>query len=127
MQILSDVMVCIEQLENGRISGKIMSPYEKNPVFFTNAADMLLMIDRIFDKVERESKTGEKLCQYHSFKEFSACRGRKGTFFFRILYRQYHTMQGTFFCSLFSRKPVIFRSTVELAYYIQDVVKLLEE
>lgn len=127
MQIFSNVIVCVEQIENGSLSGEIWFPYEENAVSFYSTIDMFLKINYMFDRVERVFEENHKVYQYHSYKDYSGFRRKKIMFLLRIISRQYETMQGTFFNGTFLKKPVPFRSTVELGYYIHELVQMMEK
>lgn len=127
VRVLPDVMVFVERAEHESLAGKILFPYEEDAVPYENTAEMLLKIDEMFERAETGYKKDGRLRQYHTFKEFSGIRGGRTVFFLRILYRQNGNMQGTFFSGKFSRRPMTFRSTMELGYYIRELTQLLEE
>lgn len=127
MRILPDVMVCVEEIRNMTLSGSILFPYEVCAVPFENTADMILKIDGMFEKAEKVVREERMLYQYHDFKDFSGIRGKREVFFLRVLYRREGNMQGTFFSGRLKRRPVAFRSTMELTYYLRELTELLEE
>lgn len=126
-RILPDVMVCVEQVRDAVLSGRVLFPYKRYPVPFENAADLIMKIDRMFVQAETAVRENRELFQYHSFKDFSGISQEKAVFFLRILYRRNENMQGTFFSGKLSHRPATFRSTMELAYYLRELTEVLEE
>ena len=127
VRILPDVMICVEEIRNMTLSGRILFPYEVCAIPFENTADMILKIDGMFEKAEKVVREKRKLWQYHDFKDFSGIRGKRDVFFLRILYRKDQNMQGLFFSGRLKGRPMAFRSTMELTYYLHELTELLEE
>lgn len=127
VRIHSDVMVCVDEIRNMTLAGRILFPYEVCAIPFENTADMILKIDGMFEKAEKTVRKEQTLWQYHDFKDFSGIRGKRDVFFLRVLYRNDQNMQGLFFSGRLRRRPMAFRSTMELTYYLRELTELLEE
>ena len=75
------INMCIDNIDDGELSGRIYHCYSKEPWKFTNILQLIeLAVDRL-DKVR-------------SPEDFIENRGQKGTFFLNVRYRQNSSWQG---------------------------------
>lgn len=127
-----DIKVCIQAIEGPVLSGSIYHCCLENEQYFTDVADMVIKVDKILDFIkfpdaepERRTIKPKKTApldppQYcHDFKEFSAARKERFSFFLKIRYRQNVSWQGSVRFSG-DRNSYQFRSVLELMGYIRE-------
>lgn len=101
------VNVCVDEDENGELSGRIYHCYDENPVPFANVIRMVESMEDLYDRIafpqastktrvfsntkKRTSGNKEKV---KKAKDVAAQRGKLGTFLVSVRYRQNSSWQG---------------------------------
>lgn len=95
------INMCIDNINDGELSGRIYHCYSKEPWKFTNILQLIELADDFFDKLEfPQASTSarsftstqfscvDQLDKVRSPEDFIENRGQKGTFFLNVRYRQ---------------------------------------
>jgi len=45
------INICVDEIKNGEISGRIYHYYDKEPELFYNAVELLMKVEELFDKI----------------------------------------------------------------------------
>ena len=101
------INMCIDNINDGELSGRIYHCYSKEPWKFTNILQLIELADDFFDKLEfPQASTSarsftstqfsgvDRLDKVRSPEDFIENRGQKGTFFLNVRYRQNSSWQG---------------------------------
>lgn len=121
------IVNCIDGIEQGSFFGRIYHSYSDEPCNYTDIKEMLLILDRFFDKIQfpaasTESRTFFKLNRKSGRKERVKLmqdqqvlnrRGGQATFIIQVQYRQNATWQGKIVWAE-ENKTQHFRSALEL-------------
>ena len=95
------INMCIDNINDEELSGRIYHCYSKEPWKFTNILQLIELADDFFDKLEfPQASTSarsftsiqfsgvDRLDKVRSPEDFIENRGQKGTFFLNVRYRQ---------------------------------------
>ena len=101
------INMCIDNINDGELSGRIYHCYSKEPWKFTNILQLIELADDFFDKLEfPQASTSarsftstqfsgvDRLDKVRSPEDFIENRGQKGTCFLNVRYRQNSSWQG---------------------------------
>lgn len=107
------IVVCVDSVTDGEVSGRFYHCYEKEPVMYDSAVDFVMKADRFYDEIAfpqastraRSFMDGKKLPSGQSYnvkrpdkvvspKELLAYNGDVGTFALNVGFRQNSTWQG---------------------------------
>jgi len=101
------INICIDNINNGELSGRLYHCYGKEPRKFANILQFLEITDDFFDKlnfpqastsartfISPQSPEDDNLEKTISPEEAAKNRGEKGTFFLNVKYRQNSSWQG---------------------------------
>ena len=101
------INMCIDNINDGELSGRIYHCYSKEPWKFTNILQLIELADDFFDRLEfPQASTSarsftstqcsgvDRLDKVQSPEDFIENRGQKGTFFLNVRYRQNSSWQG---------------------------------
>ena len=102
------INMCIDNINDEELSGRIYHCYSKEPWKFTNILQLIELADDFFDKLEfPQASTSARsftsiqffqvltgLIKYGHPEDFIENRGQKGTFFLNVRYRQNSSWQG---------------------------------
>ena len=107
------VNVCIDNNENGDMSGRMYCCYDKEPTLFSSVIDLLRKMENLFDAIsfpqastrtrmfrqnkEANARPQTKLEKVVSQEEIIKHTGRMGTFITSVRFRQNSTWQGDVF------------------------------
>lgn len=107
------VNVCIDNNENGDMSGRMYCCYDKEPILFSSVIDLLRKMENLFDAIsfpqastrtrmfrqnkEANARPQTKLEKVVSQEEIIKHTGRMGTFITSVRFRQNSTWQGDVF------------------------------
>jgi len=84
------INMCIDNINDGELSGRIYHCYSKEPWKFTNILQLIELADDFFDQFSGV----DRLDKVQSPEDFIENRGQKGTFFLNVRYRQNSSWQG---------------------------------
>ena len=123
------VNVCIDNNENGDISGRMYCCYHKEPVLFSSVIDLIRKMENLFDTISfpqastrtrrflqnKELKVGAqaKPEKVVSQEEIIKHIGRMGTFITSVRFRQNSTWQGEVF---WVEEETVYRFTDSLEF-----------
>lgn len=104
------IVVCVDQIEAGEISGQFYHCYKEDPVTFVSAVELVMRAERLFDAIaypqaSTESRSFFKSKEYQNYnkkrpkqqvtaEELLAHKGALETFALSVSYRQNATWQG---------------------------------
>lgn len=125
------INMCIDNINDGELSGRIYHCYSKEPWKFTNILQLIELADDFFDRLEfPQASTSarsftstqfsgvDRLDKVQSPEDFIENRGQKGTFFLNVRYRQNSSWQG----SVTWVEEQHFRSALELLKLIDGAL-----
>lgn len=128
------INMCIDNIDDGELSGRIYHCYSKEPWKFTNILQLIELADDFFDKLEfPQASTSarsftstqfsgvDRLDKVQSPEDFIENRGQKGTFFLNVRYRQNSSWQGSV-TWVEEQREQHFRSALELLKLIDGAL-----
>lgn len=128
------INMCIDNINDGELSGRIYHCYSKEPWKFTNILQLIELADDFFDKLEfPQASTSvrsftstqfsgvDRLDKVRSPEDFIENRGQKGTFFLNVRYRQNSSWQGSV-TWVEEQREQHFRSALELLKLIDGAL-----
>ena len=128
------INMCIDNINDGELSGRIYHCYSKEPWKFTNIRQLIELADDFFDKLEfPQASTSarsftsiqfsgvDRLDKVQSPEDFIENRGQKGTFFLNVRYRQNSSWQGSV-TWVEEQREQHFRSALELLKLIDGAL-----
>lgn len=128
------INMCIDNINDGELSGRIYHCYSKEPWKFTNILQLIELADDFFDKLEfPQASTStrsftstqfsgvDRLDKVQSPEDFIENRGQKGTFFLNVRYRQNSSWQGSV-TWVEEQREQHFRSALELLKLIDGAL-----
>ena len=120
------INMCIDNINDGELSGRIYHCYSKEPWKFTNILQLIELADDFFDRLEfpqastsarsftsTQFSVVDRLDKVQSPEDFIENRGQKGTFFLNVRYRQNSSWQGSV-TWVEEQREQHFRSALEL-------------
>lgn len=132
---LGALLVCVDEYDEGRLSGRVYSTLKDEPVEFTGIIMMLKVIENIFSEADSPHATtrcrtfGKMAPQVRRIGPeprnidltTSSFRGNLATFALKIIYRQNATWQGTLQW-MEKGKEENFRSVLELLMLLDSAL-----
>lgn len=128
------INMCIDNINDEELSGRIYHCYSKEPWKFTNILQLIELADDFFDKLEfPQASTSarsftstqfsgiDRLDKVRSPEDFIENRGQKGTFFLNVRYRQNSSWQGSV-TWVEEQREQHFRSALELLKLIDGAL-----
>lgn len=128
------INMCIDNINDGELSGRIYHCYSKEPWKFTNILQLIELADDFFDRLEfPQASTSarsftstqfsdvDRLDKVRSPEDFIENRGQKGTFFLNVRYRQNSSWQGSV-TWVEEQREQHFRSALELLKLIDGAL-----
>lgn len=128
------INMCIDNINDGELSGRIYHCYSKEPWKFTNILQLIELADDFFDRLEfPQTSTSarsftstqfsgvDRLDKVQSPEDFIENRGQKGTFFLNVRYRQNSSWQGSV-TWVEEQREQHFRSALELLKLIDGAL-----
>ena len=128
------INMCIDNINDGELSGRIYHCYSKEPWKFTNILQLIELADDFFDRLEfPQASTSarsftstqfsgvDRLDKVQSPEDFIENRGQKGTFFLNVRYRQNSSWQGSV-TWVEEQREQHFRSSLELLKLIDGAL-----
>lgn len=128
------INMCIDNINDGELSGRIYHCYSKEPWKFTNILQLIELADDFFDRLEfPQASTSarsftstqfsgvDRLDKVQSLEDFIENRGQKGTFFLNVRYRQNSSWQGSV-TWVEEQREQHFRSALELLKLIDGAL-----
>ena len=128
------INMCIDNINDGELSGRIYHCYSKEPWKFTNILQLIELADDFFDRLEfPQASTSarsftstqfsgvDRLDKVQSPEDFIENRGQKGTFFLNVRYRQNSSWQGSV-TWVEEQREQHFRSALELLKLIDGAL-----
>ncbi len=128
------INMCIDNINDGELSGRIYHCYSKEPWKFTNILQLIELADDFFDKLEfpqastsarsftsTQFSSVDRLNKVRSPEDFIENRGQKGTFFLNVRYRQNSSWQGSV-TWVEEQREQHFRSALELLKLIDGAL-----
>lgn len=128
------INMCIDNIDDGELSGRIYHCYSKEPWKFTNILQLIELADDFFDKLEfPQASTSarsftstqfsgvDRLDKVQAPEDFIENRGQKGTFFLNVRYRQNSSWQGSV-TWVEEQREQHFRSALELLKLIDGAL-----
>lgn len=128
------INMCIDNINDGELSGRIYHCYSKEPWKFTNILQLIELADDFFDRLEfPQASTSarsftstqfsgvDRLDKVQSPENFIENRGQKGTFFLNVRYRQNSSWQGSV-TWVEEQREQHFRSALELLKLIDGAL-----
>ena len=128
------INMCIDNIDDGELSGRIYHCYSKEPWKFTNILQLIELADDFFDRLEfPQASTSarsftstqflgvDRLDKVQSPEDFIENRGQKGTFFLNVRYRQNSSWQGSV-TWVEEQREQHFRSALELLKLIDGAL-----
>lgn len=128
------INMCIDNINDEELSGRIYHCYSKEPWKFTNILQLIELADDFFDKLEfPQASTSarsftsiqfsgiDRLDKVRSPEDFIENRGQKGTFFLNVRYRQNSSWQGIV-TWVEEQREQHFRSALELLKLIDGAL-----
>lgn len=128
------INMCIDNINDGELSGRIYHCYSKEPWKFTNILQLIELADDFFDKLEfpqastsarsftsTQFSVVDRLDKVRSPEDFIENRGQKGTFFLNVRYRQNSSWQGSV-TWVEEQREQHFRSALELLKLIDGAL-----
>lgn len=128
------INLCIDNINDGELSGRIYHCYSKEPWKFTNILQLIELADDFFDKLEfpqastsarsftsTQFSVVDRLDKVQSPEDFIENRGQKGTFFLNVRYRQNSSWQGSV-TWVEEQREQHFRSALELLKLIDGAL-----
>lgn len=128
------INMCIDNINDGELSGRIYHCYSKEPWKFTNILQLIELADDFFDKLEfpqastsarsftsTQFSVVDRLDKVQSPEDFIENRGQKGTFFLNVRYRQNSSWQGSV-TWVEEQREQHFRSALELLKLIDGAL-----
>lgn len=128
------INMCIDNINDGELSGRIYHCYSKGPWKFTNILQLIELADDFFDRLEfPQASTSarsftstqfsgvDRLDKVQSPEDFIENRGQKGTFFLNVRYRQNSSWQGSV-TWVEEQREQHFRSALELLKLIDGAL-----
>lgn len=130
-------LVCVDRYENHEIYGRLVNPFEKEPMEFSGVLDMAERMEALFDRlafpqasfryrsfrVEKKPQSNHPR-EVHRYMDeiiFENERGEKATFIVQVQFRQNATWQGTIRWTD-KKKVQRFRSTLEMIKLMDDAL-----
>lgn len=135
------VVVCIEGLEDGRISGRFYHAYSAEAILFLNEEQLLFQMEKFFDEinfpypatgnrsfVEKRQENGEhkERSRVMSDEQLLSRHGDKGTFIIRVQHRQNSSWQG-YITWMEENRTVHFRSVWEMMKLIESAMDTVSD
>ena len=104
------INICVDEVINGEISGRLYHCYSKDPVVFYNIIELLMEAEELFDRLRYPQASTRSRCfmekertapaprpeKLQDQKEVIQHRGRRGSFVIGVRFRQNSTWQGEF-------------------------------
>lgn len=128
------INMCIDNINDGELSGRIYHCYSKEPWKFTNILQLIELADDFFDRLEfPQASTSarsftstqfsgvDRLDKVQSPEDFIENRGQKRTFFLNVRYRQNSSWQGSV-TWVEEQREQHFRSALELLKLIDGAL-----
>ena len=128
------INMCIDNINDEELSGRIYHCYSKEPWKFTNILQLIELADDFFDRLEfPQASTSarsftstqfsgvDRLDKVQSPEDFIENRGQKGTFFLNVRYRQNSSWQGSV-TWVEEQREQHFRSALELLKLIDGAL-----
>ena len=128
------INMCIDNIDDGELSGRIYHCYSKEPWKFTNILQLIELADDFFDRLEfPQASTSarsftstqflgvDRLDKVQSPEDFIENRGQQGTFFLNVRYRQNSSWQGSV-TWVEEQREQHFRSALELLKLIDGAL-----
>lgn len=128
------INMCIDNINDGELSGRIYHCYSKEPWKFTNILQLIELADDFFDKLEfpqastsarsftsTQFSSVDRLDKVRLPEDFIENRGQKGTFFLNVRYRQNSSWQGSV-TWVEEQREQHFRSALELLKLIDGAL-----
>lgn len=128
------INMCIDNINDGELSGRIYHCYSKEPWKFTNILQLIELADDFFDRLEfpqastsarsftsTQFSSVDRLNKVRSPEDFIENRGQKGTFFLNVRYRQNSSWQGSV-TWVEEQREQHFRSALELLKLIDGAL-----
>ena len=128
------INMCIDNINDEELSGRIYHCYSKEPWKFTNILQLIELADDFFDRLEfPQASTSarsftsiqfsgvDRLDKVRSPEDFIENRGQKGTFFLNVRYRQNSSWQGSV-TWVEEQREQHFRSALELLKLIDGAL-----
>lgn len=128
------INMCIDNINDGELSGRIYHCYSKEPWKFTNILQLIELADDFFDRLEfpqastsarsftsTQFSVVDRLDKVQSPEDFIENRGQKGTFFLNVRYRQNSSWQGSV-TWVEEQREQHFRSALELLKLIDGAL-----
>lgn len=128
------INMCIDNINDGELSGRIYHCYSKEPWKFANILQLIELADDFFDRLEfPQASTSarsftstqfsgvDRLDKVQSPEDFIENRGQKGTFFLNVRYRQNSSWQGSV-TWVEEQREQHFRSALELLKLIDGAL-----
>lgn len=128
------INMCIDNINDEELSGRIYHCYSKEPWKFTNILQLIELADDFFDKLEfPQASTSarsftsiqfsgvDRLDKVRSPEDFIENRGQKGTFFLNVRYCQNSSWQGSV-TWVEEQREQHFRSALELLKLIDGAL-----
>ena len=128
------INMCIDNINDGELSGRIYHCYSKEPWKFTNILQLIELADDFFDRLEfpqastsarsftsTQFSVVDQLDKVQSPEDFIENRGQKGTFFLNVRYRQNSSWQGSV-TWVEEQREQHFRSALELLKLIDGAL-----
>ena len=128
------INMCIDNINDGELSGRIYHCYSKEHWKFTNILQLIELADDFFDRLEfPQASTSarsftstqfsgvDRLDKVQSPEDFIENRGQKGTFFLNVRYRQNSSWQGSV-TWVEEQREQHFRSALELLKLIDGAL-----
>ena len=128
-------VICIDRIQDENFNGRIYHKFSQNSVEFANIEQILLIIDRLCDKIgypQSTTKTRrfrsdnltikrEEVLQVADSNVILEQKGTLGTFVVHVKYRQHSTWQGEVVWAEKNKKQT-FRSALELLKLIDGAL-----
>ena len=128
------INMCIDNINDGELSGRIYHCYSKEPWKFTNILQLIELADDFFDRLEfPQASTSarsftstqfsgvDRLDKVQSPEDFIENRGQKGNFYLNVRYRQNSSWQGSV-TWVEEQREQHFRSALELLKLIDGAL-----
>ena len=104
------VNVCVDEGQDGEISGRLYHCYQEEPLQFSNLVQILRFMEELFDEIQfpqastqtrsfftREGQSQERKPRAVDQTDIIRHTGHKGTFIITVRFRQNSTWQGELF------------------------------
>lgn len=142
---ISKTLICVDQVVNNDVRGRLFNPYRKDPVLFYGAWGMLQEMENMLDAFgfpaasfqnrSFRKKNGERpeipakdkeMKRFMSDDIFRQASGNRATFVVQVQFRQNATWQGSIVW-LEQEKSQRFRSALEMLKLIDEAVSTENE